>query len=60
MVMSMGAQRAEAQQPSIGMDGAEQGTWAAIPLNSAQAPDLPWSGAAQDDEKSGTRRSARF
>jgi hypothetical protein len=45
----MVVQRAEAQQPSIGMDGAEQGPWAAASLNGAQAPDLPWSGAAHEE-----------
>jgi hypothetical protein len=46
----MGAQRAEAQQSSDGLDGANEGSWAAIPLNSSQVPDLPWSGAEHERE----------
>ena len=46
--MSMGAQRAEAQQPS-GFDEVDEQGWGATPLNGTPAPDLPWSGAKQDE-----------
>ena len=45
----MGAQRAEAQQPSIGTDAAEETSWGVVPLHGSAPPDLPWSDARQDE-----------
>jgi hypothetical protein len=55
----MGAERVEAQQPSIGTDGAEQGGWGAIPLSGNQFPDLPWAGAEPEESASSATKYLR-